>query len=97
MSDYPGITKAAQLIAVDNGGINRFRSPDLQNAEFEAWLSKQPSEPLPAINTWLLSLTDEQLETVCIGCSDEPETKALIAQSPPFTDDLLTRYFDEVC
>lgn len=97
MSDYPGIAKAAQLIALDNGGINCVRSSDLQETEFEMWIAKQPSEPLHAINAWLLSLTEVQLETVCIGGFDEPETKALIAQSPPFTDDLLVRYFDEVC
>jgi hypothetical protein len=97
MADFPGIAKAVRLIALDNGGINRFRTTDLQEAEFEAWLAKQPNDPLPAIDAWLLSLTDDELETVCIGCSDEADTKALIAQAPPFTDDLLARYFDEVC
>lgn len=95
MSDFPNIYRAALEIALDNGGINCTRSVGRQKREFEKWLAKQPQEPLPDIETWLSGLSDEQLQSAVSG--GEPEDKALLATAPPFTDDLLTRYFDEVC
>lgn len=97
MSDWPNIYRACLEIALDNGGINRFRTSDAQEVEFEQWIARQPHEPLPAIEAWLGTLSDEQISTVACGCQDDDEPKALLALAPPFTDDLLTRYFDEVC
>ena len=95
--DYPNIYRAALAIALDNGGINRYRTKDAQEVDFERWIARQPQEPLPAIDAWLATLSDDEIETVCCGCQDDPEPKALLALSPPFADDLLTRYFDEIC
>jgi len=92
---YPNIYRAALEIALDNGGINRTRPVEQQEAEFYRWLAQQPSDPLPAIETWLATLTDDQLQSAVSGA--EPEDQALLATAPPFTDDLLTRYFEEVC
>lgn len=97
MSDYPNIYRAALEIALDSGGINRFRTRDAQEAEFEQWMAQQPQEQLPAIEAWLATLSDEQINLVACGCQDDEEPRALIALAPPFTDDLLTRYFEEVC
>lgn len=95
MIDFPNIYRAALEIALDNGGINRTRPVEQQRREFYQWLAKQPSEPLPDIEAWFGTLNDEQLRSAVSGA--EPEDQALLATAPPFTDDLLTRYFEEVC
>lgn len=95
MSGFPNIYRAALEIALDNGGINCTRSVKRQKREFDRWLAKQPQEVLPDIEAWFAGLSDEQLQSAVSG--GEPEDRALLATATPFTDDLLTRYFDEVC
>ena len=92
---WPGIRRAALEIALDNGGINRFRSEKQQQREFRKWLEKQPQELLPAIDVWLSGLSDDDLQTVCGG--EVTEADAILANGPPFTNQLLNDYFDEVC
>ncbi len=94
---YPGISRACLEIALDNGGINRGRPLKQQQRELARFLERQPQEILPAIDAWLSGLSDDDLSTVCCGGQDEPETQALRAKAPPFTDQLLNDYFDEVC
>jgi hypothetical protein len=94
---YPGIAKACFEIAIDNGGINRDRSEADQRKAFEAWLPTQPAEWLGPIETWLSSLSVDNILLVASGGEDEPETLAAREGAPPFTDDLLNAYFDEVC
>ena len=96
MSAYPHIEKACLLIAIDNGGINRNRAVKQQRRDYAKWISRQDG-PLHEIDAWLGALSDEDLETACIGGQDEPETIAVKSTAPPFTDDLLNSYFDEVC
>lgn len=91
---YPGIERATLLIALDNGGINRNRSEEQQKAELEAFFVGR-REDLAKIDAWLLSLTNEQLETAC--CGEHDEMAALLASAPPGTDQFLNDYFDEVC
>lgn len=95
--DYSGIARACFLIAIDNGGINRGRSEAMQKRDMGRWLAKQPSDTLPEIDAWLSALSDDDLDTFCCGGEDEPETEAVRATAPPFTDQLLNDYFDEVC
>lgn len=95
-TEFPGIYRAALKIALDNGGINRTRSVERHRKDFERWIANQPHEMLPAIDKWLDELPEEDIEFVCCA-SDEPEGRALLKLSPPFTDDLLTTYFEEVC
>ena len=47
---YPGIRRAAQLIALDNGGINRTRPAGQQDRDFTRWIERQPQEPLGDID-----------------------------------------------
>lgn len=94
---YPGIARACLEIALDNGGIYRGRSVEQQQRELAQWLAHQPQELLPAIDQWLSSLSENDLGEFCCGGEDEPAKATLRAQAPPFTDDLLNRYFDEVC
>lgn len=95
MSDFPNIYRACLEVALDNGGINRDRPVEQHRREFDQWLAKQPQEILSDIEAWFASLSEEQLRSAVSGA--EPEDQALLASSPPFTDDLLTRYFEEVC
>jgi hypothetical protein len=93
---YAGIARACFLIALDNGGINRGRSVRKWRGDYERWIAIQAG-PLAEISSWLADLPDEQMELVCGGGEDEPETIAARADAPAFTDALLTSYFDEVC
>jgi len=92
---YPGIERAAYLIALDNGGINRNRSEDQQKAELAEWLNRPLPFDLPAIDAWLAGLTDDQLEVAC--CGEHYEMAVLMKEAPPGTDKFLNDYFDEVC
>jgi hypothetical protein len=92
---FPGISRAALEIALDNGGINRFRPPKQQQRELSKFLERQPQEILPAIDAWLASLSDDDLSTAC--CGEHSEMEAILLTAPPFTDQLLSDYFDEVC
>lgn len=93
--DYPGLHKALQLIALDNGGINWTRSEKKQHREAAKFLSKRPAEMLEPIERWLATLSHDDFETVCMG--ENSEGQAILKSAPPFTDDLLNDYFDEVC
>ncbi len=95
LRQYPGIWRAAREIAYANGGVNRDRPEDQVGKEFGAWIAKQPSDPLMLIDIFLSSLSDDVLNTLCDG--EESDANAILRNAPPFTSDLLNRYFDEVC
>ncbi len=92
---FPGIERALLLIALDNGGVNRDRPATQVRREIGDWLTKQPADLLPEIDRWLAALNDDDLDTVCAG--EEGDRAVLLSGAPPFTDDLLSRYFNEVC
>lgn len=92
---FPGIWRAAREIAYCNGGINRYRSEKRVEHEFDRWIGGQPRETLATIDVWLSNLPAADLETICDG--EETEAAAILRSAPPFTSDLLNRYFDEVC
>lgn len=91
---YPGICRAALIISLDNGGINRLRSEDKQRRELSDFLERQPQEILLAIDTWLAGLSADDIETVCSG--EHTEAEEVLRSAPPFADKLLNDYFDEV-
>lgn len=92
---FPGFARAALLIALDNGGINRTRPEAQMKRELREWMARQPAEILPSIDAWLAGLSKDDLETVC--CGEASEADALLATAPPFTGQMLDNYFDEVC
>ena len=92
---FPGIERALLLIALDNGGVNRDRPATQVRREIGDWLTKQPADLLPEIDRWLAALNDGDLDTACAG--EEDDCDALLSSAPPFTGDLLSRYFNEVC
>lgn len=96
MDDYPGITRALFMIALDNGGLNRYRPEKAVRKAIAKWIAKQPEESLPAIDAWLSALSDPEMELVCAGEHSECQEFMASAGAPPFTDDLLHRYFEEV-
>lgn len=100
MSAYPNIARACQLIALDNGGINRARGAFEQVRQCERWTEDRAQFRFPNIDeldAWLATLTDEQLDSVCCGGEGESDKVAAMAGAPPFADELLTTYFEEVC
>lgn len=92
---FPGFARAALLIALDNGGINRTRPETQMKREMREWMAKQPAEILVPIDAWLTSLSGTDIDTVC--CGEASEAAALLASAPPLTDQMLNAYFDEVC
>ena len=97
IAKHPGIARACQLVALDNGGINRFRSVEKQSRQFNAWLAKQEYPNLAELDQWFAALSEDELELFCCGGTGEPEADAFLAKAPAFADDLLTQYFEEVC
>lgn len=95
------IEKAAELIARDNGGINRHRPVEDHKRELREYLAKGESDGpwyfahLADVDAWIGGLSDVQLETVC--CGEQSEQQAALRGSPPGTDELLNAIFEEVC
>lgn len=96
MMRYQGILRAAKCIALDHGGIYRGRSVEQQQKEAHAWIERQPSELMETIDAWLSTLSDEDMELICCDSEDD-RAKTLLVDAPPFTDDTLNKYFEEVC
>lgn len=103
---YPGIASAALLMALDNGGINRDRSQ--QNlwdtlATFLVLCLQDPPHQgvrvmvagqLKAIDDWLLTLSAEDLDTICAG--EQSEAAEITARGPEGVSDFLNMIFDNV-
>ncbi|MDB5177537.1 MAG: hypothetical protein JWN75_1205 [Candidatus Saccharibacteria bacterium] len=95
---YPNIIKACLLIAVDCGALNRTTTQaDIQRQAVD-FLAVYPyfHNELTAIDTWLGTLTEEQLNLICVGDQDEAGAELMETKAPPFTDTLLNNWF-EVC
>ena len=91
---FPNIEKAALEIAYDNGGINRDRSEAQQKRDLRSFLLEcgLEREHLRDIDTWLGTLSKNDLQTVCAGEYNESQT--ILANAPMFTDHLLNEIFD---
>lgn len=94
---YPHIKEACFQIALDNDGINRERSKEQWAAEFSRWIAADayPPEVLRAVDDWLGTLSAHDLETVC--CGEAGEVHELLKSAPSPTNEMLNRYFEEVC
>ena len=90
------IRRACLLISRSNGGINRNRSQERVLREMQHFLDLLAyRDELPAIDAWLGTLTPEQFETVCDG--EMSEADGILVTAPPFTNELLNDYFEDVC
>lgn len=93
---YAAIRRACFLIALDNGGVNRERSAKQIEREIGKFLDGHKYDQfLPDIDAYIAKLSKDELETLCCGEESEIETMCLTA--PPFTNEFLNDYFDEVC
>lgn len=70
-----GIKKAALLIAYDNGLINREESENLFLDRVDSILGADGVylEDLKKIDMFLLSLSDEDIDTLCCGLHEDSE------------------------
>lgn len=90
------IRKTCLLISYSNGGVNRDRSEARVLREMQHFIDSRPyNSELKAIDEWLGTLTDDQLETVCDG--EQSEMDAIMKDAPAFTETLLHDYFEDVC
>jgi hypothetical protein len=90
------IRKACLLISYSNGGVNRYREEHQVLREMQRFIDSRPyNEELKAIDAWLGTLTENQLETVCDG--EQSEIDEIMKTAPPFAESLLHEYFEEVC
>jgi hypothetical protein len=95
---FDGIKRAALEISLDNGGINRDRSIEQMTKELDDFLEKTKDViTLFLIDAWLRSLSEEDMNTVCAGGQDEPETIELMSKAPSGTNELLNEIFEQVC
>lgn len=79
---FPTIQKAAIIIALDNGMINRFCSEKefLENAAGAIFADGVPEEDVRQLETFLSGLSEEDLETIC--CGESIEMAALETDAP---------------
>jgi hypothetical protein len=90
---YQGIVKAALLIAYDNGIVNREHPED----EFMATTMKvcdlvKYKPNLDAYNTFLYSLSEEELTDVC--CGEDTDMQRVLDRAPAGLDDFLNDIFE---
>lgn len=91
---FPAIAKATLEMSYDNGGINRDRTEADCMKALDEVLSAEGVyyNDLTAIDAWLATLTEEQMQVVVAG--EETEMKASLANAPPHADALLNDIFD---
>lgn len=89
----PNIKRAALLIAYDNGMINRKQSEE-QYLELVEKAISEFSFSSEEIDTWLLSLTNGELNTICCGEVSDAQFVLEEQKAPAGTVDLLDRMFD---
>ena len=92
--EFPGFTAATLEIARDNGAINRFQTESAVLKRLAKFLKEQEAGQVHDAEKWLVSLSQDDLETVCSG--EHGEAQAIVQNAPPFTDTLLNQIFDEV-
>ncbi len=79
---YPSIRNAALLIAYDNSMINRWTTETEWLANLDNVLGAEgvTADDLKKLDGWLLSLSVEEMETLCMG--DQDEAQLLVDQAP---------------
>ena len=84
---FPKITEVALKVAYDHGAINRFEpeSEFLERLDGAIGADGVYWEDMAALEAWLCTLTDEQIDTLASG--DEDEMKIIEQSSPKFQGD----------
>lgn len=84
------IVKAAELIWYDNGMINQFEPIEIKLDCLNKWLDGYDQLELSEINSELMQLSDEDINTICTG--EELDQQRLAS---PRLNDFLGLIFDE--
>lgn len=95
LDGLPGLKEAFLGISGYNGGINRDRPEERMLNETAVWLVAQMVPNRREIDDWLAALHSEDMLTVCDG--EDTDRAELLESAPPLTDELLIRFFREVC
>lgn len=82
IDQFPTVRKAAMLIALDNGLINRFCSEEtwIGKVEGAIFADGVPQHDVRMLENFLLTLSEEDLETLC--CGEHSEMVAVEANAP---------------
>lgn len=87
-ADY--LERAAELIALDNGAINRLYSRDqVVDKMIKAVKANYPVEVRAEVEEFLSGLTAEELDDLCCGDQDE-------AEAPQIVKDVLNYMFNNM-
>lgn len=89
----PATLRALLIISRELGSAPHARATRRSTIETSAqrWLDTHHlSDVLPAVESWLADLSDDELETVAIG--EQVEARSLMQTAPKFTDTLLNDY-----
>lgn len=84
MESFPGIKKAALLIAYDNGMINRFNSEEqfLESRDVIIGADGVYYEDLQKIDEFLQGLEQGQIEDLCFGEEEDQNIVVALWQFP---------------
>lgn len=91
--NFPSIKKCALFIAYDNDMINICVSEQMFLSNAEKVLT-QYEESIKDIEEYLITLSEEQLDIICIG--DYDDARPLILNSPKDTEEILNSIFEEI-
>lgn len=82
IDQFPTVRKAAILIALDNGLINRFCSEEnwISKVEEAIFADGVPQQDVQALEDFLKTLSEEDFETIC--CGEHDEMVAVEANAP---------------
>jgi len=92
-SEYGAIKKACLIIEYDGGGINIHRTLDRFSEDFRLFIESSDLDPaeLRAIDHYLATLSEEDLEVAC--CGEQEDQKSILVNCPPNTTELLDDWF----
>jgi hypothetical protein len=90
---FPAITRAAQLMAYDNGSISREHTIETVLTDLDSVLGAEGvyEKDLVEIDRWLETLSPVQLTVVC--CGEETEQEKMMVGAPALTNGLLNEIF----
>lgn len=95
---YPNLERAVIFMARDNGCINRYMSEEMVLDQTRRWLEshsrKYPPERVAEVEEWLLTLTENQLQTVLVGERFDALDIMTMMAAPVIADSLLNAIFE---
>lgn len=92
--DYIGILRAAKEIVYDNGMVHRYNNEKDILEQIETSLSSVDYDDLESIDDFLISLNEEEVNTLC--CGEESECKIITSRydNPELLQNVLDLIFE---